>query len=93
MNETINMNKAWEKQIKKSLKKDEYGLYKSAENYNECVKSIKKNRRQTMNEKIRKVITVILIIITSLIFIYVIGSMYTDRPDFATSPDEAIRTK
>lgn len=46
-----------------------------------------------MNEKIRKVITVILIIIIGWLFLYIIGSTFTERPDFATSPDEAIRTK
>lgn len=46
-----------------------------------------------MNEKARKAITALIIIIAGLLFLYLVGSMYTERPDFATSPDEAIRTK
>jgi len=47
-----------------------------------------------MKEKAQNIGCFIIAIIIALIWLVMIFSMNnTDRPDFATSPDEAIRTK
>ena len=46
-----------------------------------------------MKEKAKNIGCAILVVLFFLIWLILIFGTYTERPDFADSPDEAIRTK